>query len=235
MLAPLLVWWRRRAFAPRPGYWLYLLAVPLGVNELLLKHAFPERHSLVNDWYVFDHYLLLTLYGFAFASAPGAWEWIAARRRLSLAAGTVVIAGLLAGFKTGIVRHDGVADALLANVFTWLWLMVFLGYGRVHLSFSNRLLQWARDASYPVYILHQTVIVALAYFIVRQPWHPWSKYGVILVATFAICLPLYELIRRLTLLRFAFGMKPVQARRVQPSLLGSRTAPPLLSAAGEER
>lgn len=33
--------------------------------------------------------------------------------------------------------------------------MVFLAWGRHSLSFTNRFIEWARDASYPVYILHQ--------------------------------------------------------------------------------
>ena len=63
-------------------------------------------------------------------------------------------------FKTGVIERDTPADALVANVFTWTALMAFIGYGRRYLSFSNPLLRWARDASYPIYILHQTVIVA---------------------------------------------------------------------------
>ena len=59
---------------------------------------------------------------------------------------------------------------MFANIFTWVWLLVFLGYGRQHLSFGNRLLTWARDAGYPVYILHQTVIIMIAFKVIQQPW-----------------------------------------------------------------
>ena len=38
------------------------------------------------------------------------------------------------------IAHDTAADAVFANVFTWMWLLVFLGYGRAHLGFGNRLL-----------------------------------------------------------------------------------------------
>ena len=36
-------------------------------------------HNLVHDWYIFIHYLLLTVYGFLLASMPGAWDWIRPR------------------------------------------------------------------------------------------------------------------------------------------------------------
>jgi peptidoglycan/LPS O-acetylase OafA/YrhL len=100
---------------------------------------------------------------------------------------------------------------MLANVFTWTWLLVFLGFGRHYLSYSNRLLAWARDASYPVYILHQTVIIVIAYFVVRQPWAPWTKYWVVLGATVLGCVLMYQyLLRRVALLRVAFGIKQHQ-------------------------
>jgi glucan biosynthesis protein C len=220
LLAPLLLWWRTRCAqrgAPRAGAWIYALGLPLGVNEALLKPLFPEAHNLVHDWYVFLHYLLLTVYGYLLASMPGAWDWLAARRRLSLALAVAVSVGLLGALVSGTVAHDTPFDFVFANVFTWLWLMVFMGYGRAHLSFSNRLLAWARDASYPVYILHQTVIIVIAYFVIRQPWTPWTKYGVVLGATLLVCVLAYEfLLRRVAPLRVAFGIKqhaPAAARQ----------------------
>jgi peptidoglycan/LPS O-acetylase OafA/YrhL len=116
--------------------------------------------------------------------------------------------GGLALFEGGVIARDTAADSLFANVFTWTWLMVFLGYGRQYLSFGNRLLTWARDASYPIYILHQTVIIVIAYFVISQPWAAWIKYWVVLVATLAVCVALYEFVlRRVALLRVAFGIK----------------------------
>jgi len=211
LLMPLLLWWRARAkrdATPRPGAWLFALGLPLGLNEALLKPLFPETHNLTHDWYIFIHYLLLTAYGYLLASMPGAWDWLAARRRVSLGLAVALTIGGLGLFETGIVQRDTPFDAVFANVFTWQWLMVFMGFGRAHLGFSNRLLAWARDASYPVYILHQTVIIVIAYFVVRQPWAPWTKYWVVLAGTLASCVVLYQLLlRRVALLRLAFGIK----------------------------
>jgi peptidoglycan/LPS O-acetylase OafA/YrhL len=232
LLTPLLLWWRGRRPALRPGVWLYALALPLGLNETLLKPLFPETHNLTSDWYIFVHYLLLTVYGFVLASVPGVWDWLAARRRVSLALGLAVIIGLLTLFNAGVIAHDTPTDHVLANVFTWLWLMTFIGYGRQHLNFANRLLVWARDASYPIYILHQTVIVVIAYFVVAQPWRPWTKYFVVLGATLLICVLLYEsLVRRFAVLRLLFGMKNQAASGTGS---GSRMPPSWAIAARDE-
>ena len=110
-------------------------------------------------------------------------------------------------FETGVIERDTPADALVANVFTWAALMAFIGYGRRYLSFSNPLLRWARDASYPIYILHQTVIITIGYWVIQQPWHAWTKFAVVVLGTLAICVALYEGIRRFSLTRLLFGMK----------------------------
>jgi glucan biosynthesis protein C len=208
LLMPLLLWWRRARPVIRPGVWIFALALPLCVNEAVLKPLFPETHNLVSDWYIFIHYLLLTWFGFVLAATPGVWDWLAQRRHGSLALGLSVLVLLLTLFAYGIVAHGAPTDAVLANIFTWLMLLAFLGYGRQHLSFGNRLLSWARDASYPVYILHQTVIIVIAYGVIQQPWRPWTKYWVVLGATLVTCVLLYEfLLRRFALLRIVFGIK----------------------------
>ena len=208
LLVPLMLWWRGARRELKPGWWLYALALPLGINEALLKPIFPETHNLIHDWYIFNHYLLLTIYGFVLASMPGVWDWFARKRHWSLAIGVAVVTGLIALFETGMVHRDTAADSVFANIFTWLCLMAFLGYGRQHLSFGNRLLSWARDASYPVYILHQTVIIMIAFKVIQQPWSPWTKYWVVLGATLITCVLLYEFVlRRFAITRAAFGIK----------------------------
>ena len=208
LLLPLMSWWRRVKPVLDAGPWLFALGLPLGINEALLKPLFPETHSLVNDWYTFNHYLMLTLFGFAMASVRGVWDWLAAIRFWSRGAALCITVGLLTAFEIGFVEHDSLADYLWANLFTWTWLLAFLGLGRQYLSFSNPLLAWSRDASYPVYILHQTVIIVIAYFVIQRPWTPWTKYGVVLIATLISCVLVYELVlRRSALTRLLFGIK----------------------------
>jgi glucan biosynthesis protein C len=208
LLLPLLLWWRRAKTVLKPGPWIYLLALPLGINEALLKPLFPETHNLTSDWYIFNHYLLLTIYGVLLASMEGAWDWLRETRRVSMGIALALTALGLPMLEYGVMQRDTAADHFYANVFTWTWLMSFFGYGRQFLSFGNKLLAWARDASYPVYILHQTVIIVIAYFVIRLPWSPWAKYWVVLVATLAISVALYEfLLRRFAITRLMFGIK----------------------------
>src|SRR5690349_7717438 len=222
LLLPLMLWWRKAKPALQPGAWIAWLALPLGINEMLLKPVFPETHNLIHDWYLFIHYLLFTVYGFALASSTGTWEWLAQFRRRLLVVAVTITTGLLSSFAAGLIEHGSRADAIWANVFTWLWILVFLGYGRQYLSFGNRLIARQRDASYPVYILHQTVILVIAYFVIREPWAPWTKFWIVALSTLVVCVVMYEfLLRRFAVLRLAFGIKQpskaaVRARAALP-------------------
>lgn len=197
----------KRAVSLVPGWWLYALALPLGLNEALLKPLFPERHDLINDWYLFVHYLLLTGYGVALASIRGAWDWLSARRALTITVSLLVTMSVFASIEVGIVERNTPADAVLANLFTWCWLLTFLAYGRHILSKENGLLRWARDASYPVYILHQTVMLIVAYWVIALPYAPWTKFTIVLAATMAFSVALYEGARRFSFGRLLLGMK----------------------------
>jgi peptidoglycan/LPS O-acetylase OafA/YrhL len=205
-------WWRGRNPAPwQPGPWVYLLAIPLGINEALLRPHFPETHNLVSDWWNFNHYALLFIYGFVLCGVPGLWDWLLRLRRINLLLAGVCTASILAGEALGwsLFQDDTVGDAFTANVFTWLWQLVFLGYGRRWLSFSNAALRYLSEAGYPIYILHQTVIVVIAWFVIGQAW-PWQvKYFTVLGTTIVLCFALYEgLIRRWRVSRLLFGLKP---------------------------
>lgn len=215
LLLPAMLWWKRATLRLQPGPWLYALALPLGINEAVLKPLFPEAHNLVSDWYVFNHYLLFTIYGFVLASMPNVWSWIASRRHGLLLTGAAiyVIANVL--FFAGVFHRDTAFDAFVATAFTWACVLAFIGYGYQHLSFSNPLLRWARDASYPFYILHQTIIVAIGYYAVQASWSPWVKYWTVLAATMVSCGLLYELVvRRFGITRLIFGMKPERPKGV---------------------
>ena len=64
----------------------------------------------------------------------------------------------------------------------------------------------------PFYLLHEPVIVAVAWIIVR--WHApvLVKYPVLVAASFTATLLIYELaVRRYRITRLLFGMKPASA------------------------
>ena len=57
-----------------------------------------------------------------------------------------------------------------------LWVLACLGYGKRYLNNENAFFKYANKAVYPFYILHQTVIVAIGYYVVRTSDNAAFKY-----------------------------------------------------------
>jgi len=111
--------------------------------------------------------------------------------------------------------HDSLADPSLqlavfnTSVMTGVWLIAIglLGTGRRLLNKPSKQLSYLAEASYPLYILHQTVIVVAAFYIVRLPG-PWAVQWVALLAVvLTVTFGAYEVVRRVGALRFCFGMR----------------------------
>ena len=56
---------------------------------------------------------------------------------------------------------------LWVNFIGWTTILFLLVCGKKYLNHRGRVTEWLNRASYPIYILHQTILVAVAYYIVR--------------------------------------------------------------------
>jgi glucan biosynthesis protein C len=102
----------------------------------------------------------------------------------------------------------------------WFFMIAILGYGRMFLKTSNKFLQYTGQASYPIYILHQTVIVIIGFYIVQLNAGVWLKFITILVSSVILSTIIYELlIKRFNAVRFLFGMR---LKRIQHTKASSQ-------------
>ena len=80
-------------------------------------------------------------------------------------------------------------------------------------NFDNKVVKYGNEAVLPFYILHQTIILIVGWFVI-----PWGigilpKYLIILVVSFVLIMAVYELlIRRINIVRFFFGMRLKKAK-----------------------
>ena len=108
-------------------------------------------------------------------------------------------------------------DVCLAVVMPWCFMVALLGYGRRLLRSSSRILAYADEASYPTYLLHQTVIVIVAFVAIRWEVGVAVKFAAVLFVSLLVTGLVYELaVRRVGATRFLFGMRPL--RRKAPAL-----------------
>lgn len=93
----------------------------------------------------------------------------------------------------------------------WAWVLSAIGYGKKYLNRRHRVLGYLNQAVYPFYILHQTIIVILVYYVVQTRDTIGLKYSFIVGVTFVVTTGIYHLfIRPFPLMRWLFGMKPLE-------------------------
>ncbi|MBN2224852.1 MAG: acyltransferase family protein [Deltaproteobacteria bacterium] len=192
---------------------ILLPVVPLFLMELFVN-TFPDSIGIrsFGGWSPLT-YLVFFITGFFIVSDGGFSRAFERYRTVWLIMGisTSVIGLVLieTGVLNGLPRSATLPiEAMLRALNSWFWLMAIIGFGRRYLSFSNRALTYLNRAVLPFYILHQTVIVIIAFFLVGWDAPVPVKYAALVALSFVVIMALYEgIVRRIGVLRFLFGMK----------------------------
>lgn len=180
-------------------------------GEVLLDKRYPTTHDLINDWHNHFHSITLFMSGFILCTQTSFWDTLNRYRSLTTGTWLVLTTVLYAVYWTRSVERSDLGELLylaIATTNAWCVLLSIFGNGYQFLRFSNPFLRYANEAVYPFYILHQTVIVCLAYPLINAQWTWYVKYIYLVIATFTVCFLLYHyLIKRVGLLRLFFGLK----------------------------
>lgn len=96
---------------------------------------------------------------------------------------------------------------LWVNLFGWIAILFFLALGKRRLDRRTRLTAYLGKASYPLYLLHQSILVALAYYAAERIENTPLLAAVICFGSFALSLAAYHIIRLIPLLRKGIGLR----------------------------
>lgn len=214
------------AAAARRQHWLiYLPIVWLAACNVWLDPRFPPTHALAGDWTVHAESLPLVLFGYWIALDTALWQHLQRRRWTTLPIALLAITVELSlraagrylppGHIPPALQHMpwGAIDGTARATYTWMALLAIFGWGRVLLDRPFRWLPYCTEAVFPWYILHQSLIVPLAFWLIPLRLGPVLEPVLVLSGTVAGCLLLHELvIRRSTVLRPLFGCRLVPRR-----------------------
>lgn len=200
------------------GHRIFLLFIPLAIIQMTLKVAFPGPQNIVSDWARILFMLFIFLYGVMFYISPRYGESIDRNYGVAFATGVVIFAFFITmhyldyrfifGYNLPNLIKLGIQ-----SLATLCWLIVLLSFAQRTLNFSNRFLEYASEGVLPVYILHQTIIIVLGYYIVKTEFSIVVKYTFINVLSLVVIVAIYDLVlRRLAVLRFLFGMRPMSKK-----------------------
>jgi glucans biosynthesis protein C len=175
----------------------------------LLDDAWPSTHNLIADWANHVQYLLYFLAGFIVYQSPKLLELIAHGKKTLL---MLTLVGYVFIYSFIIPRIDttGWVDVAFGIVWygmVWTAVLALMAYGRQYFTTRPRWLQLANPAVYPVFILHQPVLITICFFVLPMPW-PWAlKFLLCIAGTFLGAVLLYLIIREVPPLRPLFGLK----------------------------
>jgi glucan biosynthesis protein C len=224
-------------FLARPGA-ILLLALPVALAEAALVYA-----NMGGGWNEYTYAVMLVCGFLAAADprireAMGRAWWIALL--VGLVAELAYMAGLYLLVEVYDVdplhSYDwgSILWRLAKGTGAWAWVVAILGFGfrpgpardprgsRAPLApgetamrprLGARALAYAGEAFLAVYVLHQTIVFVIGYYVVQ--WHIAAllKYAVISLSALAATLLLYEVaIRHIGVTRWLFGMRPKSKR-----------------------
>jgi len=201
-----------------PAGLLFIPSILMLLSQIILRPFFPEEtHDLIKDWAYFTFYFSFFIFGILCYSNANLWNAIGQNRKYLLMALLIVLIPFYACYfhfrelialPFNIDTVETIFDVTAIFV-SWFTVITIIAYGQHHLNKPHKWLSIANEGLYPFYILHQTVIIAIGYYIVQLPWGIAAKYWAISFLTLFSCVGFYLLlIRPFNATRFLFGMKP---------------------------
>jgi glucans biosynthesis protein C len=193
---------------------VYLCAV-----HLLVAPHYPETHAFAGDWAVHASSWSAFLFGYLVAKSDTIWSSFERWRWWALLAAVTsysAYAFALTGWIVGTIA-PGRAEGFIATIYgidQWAWVAAILGLAKRHLSgYDTEIRRYLTEAIFPFYIMHQTIIIVTAYFLLPFQLPPAVESLIIIGSTISGCVITFELVRHISFLRPLFGLK----RRVMKS------------------
>ena len=213
------------------SWMLPLLWVPVAAAAVVSSLVGLGITKQIVSWDILSFGMFFIL-GYMLFAGAGIQEAIRKYGGWFLLAGAAFSAAHLAlKFYVHPAFYDVVDLRLLA---AWGWIVGLLWLARRFLNFTNRFLAHVNEMVLPFYILQQTAIIIVAYFVVQTGLAVPFKFGITAAISLAMIVALYELVvSRVGAVGFLFGMgmrgktvAPESRRAVALALLRPRVSAP---------
>ncbi len=218
------------AWAARPLQGWGALLVPLtllAVARLVLVARFQQTNWLFDDWYNHAQYLLVFLIGVLIAPIASIWESLQRLRWVALLLAFCSYALIIHTWYFSIYDDAHPAPTALRLLLRAVWaveqwcaIAAILGFAYRFRHADGAVLRYLTAAVFPVYVLHQTIIVVLAHSLKPLALPQLAESATLIVATAVLCLVSYEVIRKKRWLRPLFGLPTLPAPRAAIPIKG---------------
>jgi len=200
-----------------PAGILFIPSIVILVTQIILRPYFDdETHALIDDWAFFTYYFCFFLFGMLCYSTTKVWEAIGRNRKHLLVSNIVMLIpfySLYFGLEDLIqlpwdVDTVDTAFSVTGIFVAWFTVITVIAYGQHYLNKPHPWLAKINEGLYPFYILHQTAIIFIGYYICQLPWSIAAKFWMVSLLTLISCVIFYLLIiRPFNLTRILFGLR----------------------------
>jgi len=194
---------------------ILLLSIPVILVNIVAVPPYFVFPSGYGGWKLLT-YLALFVVAYVMASSPQFEESIEKNRTISLILGIIISTLIILIVVVRPSAATSSSPSIDASYFVistiwalngWCWVCAILGFGSKHLSFNHKYLKVSNELVLPFYILHQSIIVAIAFYVVGLNLIVIEKYLLIVFVSFPIIAALLYPISKIKVLRFLFGMR----------------------------
>lgn len=193
-----------------------LLCVPVMMLRIINLIYFPDGDEAWINFPKASYYFYFFVMGIILFSSSEAWGNLGRNRKHYLITSLI---SLVLFYTYYYMPQEWIPESVSASgrwsiwfvvcaLVGWTTMLTIMGYAQVYLNQPKPILKKLNEAVYPFYILHQTVIVVLAYYVVQWQASIWLKLIVLLITSWITILVLYRLvIYPFNTVRLLFGMK----------------------------
>ncbi len=96
---------------------------------------------------------------------------------------------------------------LVVNFVGWLGVLSCIIVGKLYLNKENKITNYLKKASFPIYILHQTILIIIGYYSIRVIDNMILEISTIIVGSFIITIIVYEIISKIPVLKRSIGVR----------------------------
>ncbi len=96
---------------------------------------------------------------------------------------------------------------LYVNFVGWLGVLSCLIIGKLYLNKENKITNYFKKASFPIYILHQTILVIIGYYALTLLDNTILQISITICGSFILTIIVYEIISKIPVLKRLIGVR----------------------------
>ncbi|MFT6206560.1 MAG: hypothetical protein ACJA0T_000463 [Colwellia sp.] len=191
-------------FKQHLGVMLLILSVPIFIIQITWEQD-TNRYPLG---------FTFLLYGYLIGWHKSFWQQLKVNVKPLLLTFSLFLVTFISLYNTVWLTLDEstppwlmIISMLIYSVVRVVGVLIVLALAYKYLNKKSPLLSYFNDAVYPFYILHQTIIIVLAYNLAPMALGPVFEPIVVILLTILLCFIGFEVIRRVDILKPLFGVK----------------------------